>query len=98
MPTFTVHLHIHPEALEAFQTLTRANAEGSLQEPGCRAFEVLQQEDDPTRFMLVEVWASPEAHAAHRDTPHYLAWREGVEPLQAERRHSVRHLNLTPGR
>ncbi len=98
MPTFSVHIHVRPDAIEAFKAITHANALGSHQEPGCLLFEVLQQEDEPTRFTLVEVWASPEAHAAHRETPHYLTWKDQVEPLQAERRHAVRYTNLTPGR
>ncbi len=97
MITFTVHIQVRPEAIEAFQELTRRNALGSHAEPGCQLFQVLQQEDDPTRFVLVEVWSSPEAHAAHRETPHYLQWREQVEALQAHPRTSIRYRNLTPG-
>ncbi len=95
MVVFTVHIHIRPEAVETFQALCLANAVASRKEPGCVRFEVLQQEDDPTRFVLFEAWADGEAQAAHRTTPHYATWKEQTEGLQEESRQAVRYRALT---
>ncbi|MDX2184085.1 MAG: antibiotic biosynthesis monooxygenase, partial [Gemmatimonadaceae bacterium] len=62
----------------------------SVQEPGIVRFDVLQQDDDPTRFTLIEVYRSDEAPAAHKATPHYAVWRDTVEPMMAEPRRSVK--------
>jgi quinol monooxygenase YgiN len=68
-----VHVHVKPEHLDAFQTATVENASHSVQEPGCARFDVIQQADDPTRFVLVEIYRDAQALAAHRETPHYHA-------------------------
>lgn len=91
-----VHVHVKPECVEAFQAATRENARQSLQEPGIARFDVLQQADDPTRFVLVEAYRTPEAPAAHKATAHYAQWRETVEPMMAEPRTSVKYHNLFP--
>lgn len=94
MIVFSVHLHIRPECVEAFKAITLANLEGSRQEPGCRRFEALQHEDDPTRFILFEAWADAAAQDFHRNTPHYQAWKDQVEDMQVERRHAIRYAPL----
>ncbi len=86
-----VHVHVRPEAIEAFRAATLENARHSLQEPGIAAFDVLQQLDDPARFLLTEVYRTPEAPAAHKETSHYKRWRDAVEPLMAEPRRSVKY-------
>jgi quinol monooxygenase YgiN len=91
-----VHVHVKPECVEAFQAATRENARQSLQEPGIARFDVLQQADDPTRFVLVEAYRTPAAPAAHKATAHYAQWRETVEPMMAEPRTSVKYHNLFP--
>ena len=91
-----VHVHVKPVAVEAFVEATRANARESLREPGIARFDVVQQEDDPTRFVLVEVYRSAEDPARHKTTPHYAAWRDTVEPMMAEPRRSVRFRALAP--
>jgi len=91
-----VHVHVKPESVTAFREATLANARASLQEPGVARFDVLQQEDDPTRFVLVEAYRSPDAPAAHKATPHYAAWRDTVAPMMAEPRASVKFTNLFP--
>ncbi len=91
-----VHVHVRSECIAAFKTATLENARQSVREPGIARFDVLQQADDPTRFVLVEVYRSPEASAAHKQTKHYETWRDAVAPLMAEPRTSVKWVNLHP--
>ena len=92
-----VHVKVKPDAIEAFKEVTIENARLSLKEPGIARFDVVQHQDDPTRFILVEVYRSPEASAAHKATAHYAAWRDRMESLMAEPRYSVKYSNLFPG-
>ena len=73
-----VHVHVKPEDVEAFRAATIANATESAKEPGVDRFDVLQDAKDPTRFLLIEIYRTPDAPAAHKATPHYLKWRETV--------------------
>jgi len=91
-----VHVQVKPEYVHAFTTATVANAQASLHEAGIAAFDVVQRQDDPTRFVLVEAYRTPDAPAAHKATPHYAAWRDAVEPMMAEPRSSVKFTNLFP--
>jgi autoinducer 2-degrading protein len=91
-----VHVHVKPEYLEAFTQATLANARQSIREPGLARFDCMQQQDDPTRFVLVEAYRTPEAPAAHKETAHYKAWRDAVAPMMAEPRGSVKFANLFP--
>jgi len=81
-----VSVRVKAEQVEAFREATTANATGSVAEPGIARFDVLQNEEDPTRFMLVEAYRSRDAIAAHKDTTHYRAWVETVTPMMAEPR------------
>jgi len=91
-----VHAHVKPECVEAFREATVENAQNSIQEPGVARFDVIQQADDPTRFILVEVYRTPEAPAQHKDTAHYQKWRDAVAPMMAEPRTSVKYVNVFP--
>ncbi len=91
-----VQVHVKPECVGAFRTATLANARASILEPGVARFDVVQQADDATRFVLVEAYRSPAAHAAHRETPHYQAWRDAVAPMMAEPRTSVKFAGVFP--
>ena len=91
-----VHVHVKPESLEAFKAASLANAQQSVKEPGIARFDVMQQQDDPTRFVLVEAYRTPEAPAAHKETKHYQTWRDAVVPMMAEARSSVKFTNLFP--
>lgn len=91
-----VHVQVKPECVEAFREATTANARNSVQEPGIARFDLLQQSDDPTRFLLVEIYRTPEAPAQHKETAHYKLWRETVEPMMAEPRRSLKYTNLFP--
>jgi autoinducer 2-degrading protein len=91
-----VHVHLKAEHLEAFKKASLANAQESLKEPGIARFDLLQQQDDPTRFVLVEAYRTPEAPAAHKETRHYQVWRDLVAPMMAEPRSSVKFTNAYP--
>jgi (4S)-4-hydroxy-5-phosphonooxypentane-2,3-dione isomerase len=91
-----VHVHVKPEYVEPFKRATVANALESVKEPGIARFDVAQQQDDPTHFVLVEAYRTPEAPAAHKETPHYQTWRDAVAPMMAEPRSSVKFGNLFP--
>jgi quinol monooxygenase YgiN len=91
-----VHVQVKPECVEAFKAATLANARASVQEPGIARFDVVQQSDDPTRFVLVEVYRTAEAPAAHKETAHYAAWRDTVAPMMAAPRASVKYTNVFP--
>jgi quinol monooxygenase YgiN len=91
-----VHVRVKPECLEAFKAATLANARASVQEPGVARFDVIQREDDPARFILVEVYRTPQAPAAHKETAHYAAWRDTVADMMAEPRTAVKFSNLFP--
>ena len=92
-----VYAHIKPDRIEAFRQATLENARASVREPGIARFDVIQQADDPSRFVLVEVYRTPEAPARHKETPHYQAWRDAVAPMMAEPRASVKYSNVFPG-
>ena len=91
-----VHVHVKPEYPEAFKQATIANAQESIKEPGIARFDFAQQQDDPTRFVLVEAYRTPEAPAAHKETKHYLTWRDAVAPMMAEPRAAVKFEGLFP--
>ena len=91
-----VHVHVKPEYIDAFRKATIANASQSVKEPGIARFDVMQQEDDPARFVLVEVYRDEDAPAAHKETMHYLTWRETVTVMMAEPRTSVKYQNVFP--
>ena len=91
-----VFAHVKLDQVEAFQAATLENARHSVEEPGIARFDVIQQADDPTRFVLVEVYHTPDDPARHKQTAHYATWRDTVEPMLAEPRASVRYVNVFP--
>ena len=91
-----VHVHVKPEYVEAFRQATIENAQASAQEPGIARFDFAQQQDDPTRFVLVEAYRTNEAPAQHKETAHYKKWRDTVAPMMDEPRSSVRFTNVFP--
>ena len=91
-----VHAHVKPECVAAFQEATVENARQSVQEPGIARFDVIQQADDPARFILVEVYRTAQAPAQHKETAHYQGWRDTVAPMMASPRSSVKFANSYP--
>jgi quinol monooxygenase YgiN len=86
-----VNVHVKPDCIEQFKAASLDNAVNSVREPGIARFDLIRQQDDPTRFILVEAYRNPDAPAAHKQTPHYLRWKDAVEPLLAEPRFSVKY-------
>ena len=91
-----VHVRVKPEFVEAFKTATLRNARLSLQESGVVRFDVVQQQDDPTRFILVEVYRDADAASAHKASAHYPVWRDAVAPMMAEPRTSMKFAAVFP--
>lgn len=96
MQIVLVHVHVKPESVEAFKQASIENASDSVQEAGIARFDVIQQADDPTRFILVEVYKTAEAPAAHKETAHYARWRDTVAEMMAEPRQGIKYSNLFP--
>ena len=96
---FIVHVDIavKPEYLAAFIAATRTNAQASLLEPGIASFDLIQRQDDPHLFVLVEVYRSPDDPVRHKTTAHYATWAETVAPMMARPRQSQKFTNLWPG-
>jgi len=95
---FIVHVfaRVKPDQAEAFREATIENARNSIQEPGIARFDVIRQQDDPTRFVLVEVYRTPDDPARHKETAHYLKWRDTVAEMMAEPRSSVKYTDVFP--
>jgi len=91
-----IQVHVKPECVDAFKTATLANASASVREPGIARFDVIQQADDPMRFVLVEAYRTAAAPAAHKETAHYAVWRDTVAPMMAVPRTSVKFANVFP--
>ncbi len=86
-----VYVRVKPDQVEAFKSATLENAANSRQEPGIARFELFQEQADPCRFILEEIYKTPEAPSAHKETAHYKKWRETVESMMAEPRYSVKY-------
>ena len=95
---FIVHVFVHvkPDCIEEFKKATLENARNSVLEPGIARFDVVQHLEDPARFILVEVYRTPEDPARHKETAHYQTWRDTVEDMMAESRTSIKLTNLFP--
>jgi autoinducer 2-degrading protein len=91
-----VFCHVKPESVEAFKQACIDNARHSVQEPGIARFDVIQQQDDPTRIVLVEVYRTADDPARHKETAHYARWRDTVADMLVEPRSSVKYANVFP--
>lgn len=91
-----VLVHVKPDCIDAFKNASLENARHSIQEPGIVRFDVIQQTDDPTRFVLIEIYRTVEAPAQHKETAHYATWRDTVAEMMAEPRASMKYVPLFP--
>lgn len=91
-----VHIHVKPEYVEAFKQASLENATKSVEETGNVRFDVLQQAEDTTKFVLVDIYQTAEASAAHKETPHYKLWRDTVMKMMDEPRQGIRYTNVFP--
>jgi (4S)-4-hydroxy-5-phosphonooxypentane-2,3-dione isomerase len=96
MPATLVYVHVKTEFISDFIAATRDNHENSVKENGNFRFDILQDGQDPSRFVLYEVYDSEKAVLAHKETAHYTAWRDKVAPWMAKPREGVRHSLLFP--
>jgi quinol monooxygenase YgiN len=97
MLTVHVSVHVKAECVEAFRAATLGNVRASRHEPGVARFDLLQQQDDPTRFVLVEVYRTAKAPARHKETAHYKTWRDTVADMMAEPRSSTKYEDVSVG-
>ncbi len=97
MQIVMVYVHVKSQFLDDFIKATLENASASAKEPGIARFDVIQQQDDPTRFILVEVYKTDDAPAAHKATAHYEKWRVTVADMMSDARQGVKYKNLFPG-
>lgn len=93
-----VHVHVKPDALDSFIAATLENCRASILEPGIARFDFVQSNDDPSRFVLVEAYKTPDAPDAHKRTAHYAKWRDAVADMMAEPRSSTKFHDLFPAR
>ncbi|HTX76314.1 MAG TPA: putative quinol monooxygenase [Terracidiphilus sp.] len=91
-----VHVHVKPESVNDFRHASVENARASVEEPGILRFDVVQQQDDVTRFLLIEIYRNVEGAAAHKETAHYAKWRDTVAPMMAQPRYSVKYNSVFP--
>jgi quinol monooxygenase YgiN len=91
-----VHVHVKPGFIEAFKQATVENARQSAREPGIARFDAVQQLDDPSRFVLIEIYRTADASAAHKETAHYQKWRDTVAPMMSEPRVPVKFAPVFP--
>ena len=95
---FIVHVFIHVKSdqVEAFKSATIENASNSIKEPGVARFDIIQQMDDSTRFVLVEAYRTPDDPGRHKETAHYQKWRDTVVDMMAEPRTAIKYDNIFP--
>ena len=91
-----VQVQVKPHHIDDFIAATRLNHEASIQESGNRRFDILQSPENPGHFILYEAYASADDAAAHKQTAHYLTWRDTVADWMAEPRQGVRYYGLFP--
>ena len=96
MQIVLVHVHVKPEFVEPFKEASIDNARNSVKEAGIARFDVIQQADDPTRLILVEIYRTADAPAAHKETAHYARWRNAVAEMMAEPRQGIKYSNVFP--
>ena len=96
MHIILVYIHVKADYVEAFKEITQENARNSVQEPGIARFDVIQQADDPTRFVLFEVYRSTDARAQHRETAHYQKWRDASAEMMETARTVSEYVNVFP--
>ncbi len=91
-----VHVTVEEDSIQAFKNATIENARNSIKEPGVARFDVIQQTDDPTRFVLIEVYKDEEAAVEHKKTEHYAIWKSTVEDMMEEPRYGIKYRNIFP--
>lgn len=100
MPNTLLVVHVDiavlTDQVDAFLAVTEENAAASRDEPGVLRFDVLTDRADPGHVLLVEIYRDDAAAAAHKETAHYLRWREAVADMMARPRQATRYVNTSP--
>jgi len=96
MHIVVVHVHVKEDCILAFINATLENARNSIKESGVSRFDLLQDSNDPSRFILCEAYKTAEDPKKHKETQHYLAWRDTVADMMAEQRRGIQYVNLFP--
>ena len=96
MQIVLVHVNVKSQFVEAFKQASIENASHSVQEAGVARFDVIQQSEDPTKFILIEVYKTADAPAAHKETAHYARWRDTVAEMMSEPRQGIKYTNVFP--
>jgi (4S)-4-hydroxy-5-phosphonooxypentane-2,3-dione isomerase len=96
MQIVLVHVNVKSQFVEAFKQASIENANHSVQEAGVARFDVIQQTEDPTKFILIEVYKTADAPAAHKETAHYARWRDTVAEMMSEPRQGIKYTNVFP--
>ena len=91
-----VHVRVKEDRIQDFIDAIKENAKNSILESGILRFDIIQQIDEPTQFILYEIYRTDQDPAKHKDTKHYRVWREKVESMMAEPRQSVKYRNIFP--
>lgn len=91
-----VFVSVRPDRIDDFRAATLENARNSVNEPGIARFDIIEQNDDPTKFVLIEVYRTPDDPARHKETAHYHKWRQTVEDMMAQPRKSIKYTNAFP--
>ena len=91
-----VHVRVKPDHINDFIDATRANHEASIQEAANRRFDLLQSPDDPCAFVLYEAYRNAEGAAGHKQTAHYMEWRDTVAEWMTEPRKGINYNGLLP--
>jgi autoinducer 2-degrading protein len=97
MQIVVVHVNVKSQFIEAFKQASIENASHSVKEAGVARFDVIQQTEDPRKFILVEVYKTADAPTAHKETAHYARWRDTVAEMMAEPRQGIKYANIFPG-
>jgi quinol monooxygenase YgiN len=96
MMIVNVFVQVKPDMIAAFKEASIENARNSIKEQGIARFDVMQQQDDPSKFLLVEAYRTVAAAAAHKETAHYAVWRDTVAPMMAIPRTSIKYTPVVP--
>lgn len=91
-----VRTAVNPDSIDAFINATLKNAQNSINEPGVIRFDFIQQADSPSNFLLIEIFKNEDAAAKHKQTPHYIKWRDAVETMMSQPRNSIKYKAIYP--
>jgi (4S)-4-hydroxy-5-phosphonooxypentane-2,3-dione isomerase len=96
MLVIQVNVHVNDDQIEQFIKATEENVKNSVLETGVARFDFFQNQEEPTRFILIEAYRDENAPTRHKETEHYKKWKAAVEPMMSEPRFSIKYSNILP--